>query len=111
MSLLIEVEKIREQHLKNYKMALLELIENNTKTLIQEDILSLLRKPPLDSMDLIKSKLIQFSKKSLTILDIEALNQLIVDYRKMLVASFQNIGDDRILKLSQIVDNFQPKNE
>ena len=51
-----ELKKIKIQHIDNYKKAILENIKNNTNVLVDEDIKSLLKTPPLDSMDLIKAK-------------------------------------------------------
>ena len=48
-----ELKKIKIQHIDNYKKAILENIKNNTNALVDEDIKSLLKTPPLDSMDLI----------------------------------------------------------
>ena len=45
---LIGVEELERQHLETYKYAVLELISNNTKILLTEDITSLLKQPPLD---------------------------------------------------------------
>ena len=55
--------KIKQQHIDNYKKAVIENIKNNTNVLIDEDILSLFRRPPLDSMDSIKMKLLTLAKK------------------------------------------------
>ncbi len=107
----MEVEKLKQQHLESYKMAVLELIQNNTKTLIQEDITSLLREPPLDSMDLVKNKLLHYSKQASVVLDIDQLNPLVSNYRKKLVQSFQNIGEERISKLGKRVQEFHPLKE
>lgn len=105
---LIGVEELEKQHLDTYKNAILELVRNNTDTLIQEDITSLLKQPPLDSMDLIRNKLVMLSKRSGLILDTEALNHLLLEYRGDLVSSFSDLLDDRILKLSKIVQDFSP---
>ena len=95
---LIEVEELEKQHLESYKNAVLELISNNTETLLSEDIASLLKQPPLDSMDLIRSKLVSLSKRSQVILDTEAVNGLLQKYRHHLVDSFSDILEDRISK-------------
>ena len=58
-----EVEELKRQHLNTYKNATKEIVNNNTKSLVEGDIISLVKKPPLDSMDLIKSKLISLEKK------------------------------------------------
>ena len=57
------LEEFKKQHLENYRQAIMEIIRNNTDVLVNEDIMSLLRKPPLDSMDLIKSKYLDLAKK------------------------------------------------
>ena len=57
------LEEFKKQHFDNYKQAILEIIRNNTDVLVNEDIMSLLRKPPLDSMDSIKSKYLDLAKK------------------------------------------------
>ena len=46
-----EKEKIKLQHIESYKKAIIETIKNNTNSLIDDDIMSLIKKPPLDSMD------------------------------------------------------------
>lgn len=107
--ILIGVEEIEKQHLENYKNAIFELIKNNTETLVREDIISLLKQPPLDSMDVIRNRLVTLSKKYGIILDTEMMNQLLVNYRSKVVDSFFSIGDDRIEKLNKIVDSFLPK--
>ena len=43
----IEVEEFKKQHFANYKQAIIENIKKNTSTLVDEDIMSLLKKPPL----------------------------------------------------------------
>ena len=57
------LEKFKLQHQNNYKKALLENIKNNTTVLFNDDISSLLKKPPLDSMDLLKKKFLDIAKK------------------------------------------------
>ena len=63
------LEEFKKQHLENYRQAIMEIIRNNTDVLVNEDIMSLLRKPPLDSMDLIKSKYLDLAKKNKVVLD------------------------------------------
>ena len=58
-----DIEKIKTEHVENYKKALIETINNNTNALFDEDIASLLKTPPLDSMDVIKSKFLDLAKK------------------------------------------------
>ena len=43
-----ELEKLMQQHVENYKKAVLEIVNNNTNSLIDNDIIFLIKKPPLD---------------------------------------------------------------
>ena len=52
-----DLDYLKKQHIMNYKNTALQKILNNNNSLFDEDIMSLLKKPPLESMDLIKSKL------------------------------------------------------
>ena len=47
-----------------------------------EDINALIKKPPLDSMDLIKSKFLDLAKRNKIILNTEELSKLLDNYRK-----------------------------
>lgn len=71
------LEEFKRQHLQTYKKAVEEIIKNNTKALIDEDICSLIKQPPLDSMDSVKNKLISLAKKEKLILNTEKLNSLV----------------------------------
>ena len=75
------LKQLKRQHIDNYKNAIIDIITNNTNVLVDEDIMSLLRKPPLDSMDLIKSKFLDLAKKNSTILNTEELSNLLDNYR------------------------------
>jgi hypothetical protein len=75
------LEEIKEQHLTNYKKAVEEIIRNNTDVLVEEDIMSLLKKPPLDSMDTIKIKFLDLAKRQKIVLDTNALDKVINNYR------------------------------
>ncbi len=108
MFILIGVEELEKQHLETYKNAILELIRNNTDTLITEDIISLLKQPPLDSMDSIRNKLFNLSKQFEVILDKEAVDNLLSQYRGQLVETFSSIGGERVQKLNKLVQDFSP---
>ena len=79
------IEELKLNHFKNYRNALIENVRNNTNVLVDEDIMSLLKKPPLDSMDLIKSKFLDLAKKSKVILNTENLNSILDKYREDMV--------------------------
>ncbi len=108
---MLEVEELEKQHLETYKSAILELIRNNTNILIEEDITSLLKRPPLDSMDFVRNKLVCFSKQCGIILDTDGLNSLLQDYRSKLVDSFSDLLIDRIEYFSKTVSEFVPKKD
>ena len=75
------IKNIKKQHVDNYRNAILENIKNNTKVLIQEDIMSLIRKPPLDSMDSIKVKFLDLAKRNKIVLNTDELSKMVDKYR------------------------------
>ena len=90
------LELFKKQHLDNYKKALLEIIQNNTKILIEEDILSLFKKPPLDSMDYLKCKILEIAKRNKIIVDVDCLEKYLDQYRKSFQKSFSLIKKNRV---------------
>ena len=70
-----EIEKIKIQHFESYRKAILCNLENNSNTLFNEDIYSLIKKPPLDSMDNIKKKFLEISKKNDIVLNNDKLKK------------------------------------
>ena len=75
-------EELKKQHFNSYKETLLSIIENNTNILVNEDIKSLIKKPPLDSMDVLRNKLLDLSKKNKIVLNTEELSKLLEKYQK-----------------------------
>ncbi len=106
-----DLETIEKQHLNTYKNAVKEIIYNNTKSLVEGDIISLIKKPPLDSMDTIKMKLLSLAKKENQILNTKELEILISDYRENLSNSLMDLTKMRIDELINIIDKFEPKRE
>ncbi len=104
------LEKIKMQHFETYKSAILESIRNNTNVLTDEDITSLLKKPPLDSMDVIKSRFLTLAKKNKIILNTESLSKILDEYRKNLQKCINKIKKLRTDNLIIIVQNFDNKN-
>lgn len=99
------LEEFKKQHFDNYKQAILEIIRNNTDVLVNEDIMSLLRKPPLDSMDLIKSKYLDLAKKNKVVLDTVKLDELLEGYRKVVIKCCDEVKEIRVKALDNIVKN------
>jgi len=106
-----DVTALKKQHLDNYKKAVLEIVTNNTSSLVNEDIMSLMKTPPLDSMDLVKTKLLTLAKKNKIILNTENLTKLINNYRKNLMSEFLDIGNNRLKQLKNEVEKFNPQKE
>lgn len=105
------LKKFKEQHLENYKSAILEIITNNTNVLVDEDIMSLIKKPPLDSMDIIKSKFLDVAKKNKVVLDTESLDRMMDKYRKCLLKSCEDVRKLRLDFLVSIVNNYKFEKE
>ena len=61
----------------NYKNTALQKILNNNNSLFDEDIMSLLKKPPLESMDVILSKALKIAKEKAK--DVKAKAEELVD--------------------------------
>ena len=99
--------KFKEQHLNNYKLAILETIKNNTNVLVDEDLMSLIKKPPLDSMDVIKTKFLDLAKKNHIILNIEGLDHMMDKYRKDLAKSGAVVKKERLDILNDLINSYK----
>ncbi len=105
------IDKFKQQHFDNYKNAILDSIINNTNALTEEDIMSLMKKPPLDSMDLIKVKFLELAKKNKIILNTEYLSELLSEYRNNLQKCIKKVKKIRIDELSGKVNSYQNSTE
>ena len=105
----LTVEDLKKQHFNSYKETLLNIIENNTNILVNEDIKSLINKPPLDSMDVLKNKFLDLSKKNKIVLNTEELSKLLDDYRTSLSKVIDKIKKERVSILSKKVNSFKYK--
>ena len=101
------IEELKKNHIKSYKNALIENIKNNTNVLVDEDIMSLLKKPPLDSMDVIKSKFLDLAKKNKIVLNTENLNSIMDKYRDDLIKVCGDLKKIRIDSLNLKVEEFK----
>lgn len=101
------LEELKKNHFDNYKNALMENVKNNTNVLVDEDIMSLLKKPPLDSMDFVKSKFLDLAKKNKIILNTEHLNDMMDKYREDLILVCSKLKKIRIDGLNNKIKDFQ----
>ena len=95
-----------KQHYDNYKNAILELIDNNTSVLF-DDILLLIKKPPLDSMDSVRNRFLEVSKKYKVVINTEELNKFLDYYRQQMLSSFEEIKMMRLKSLNNLVNSFK----
>ncbi len=102
------LKDIKKQHIDNYKKSLLEIVTNNTIALV-DDIKSFLVKPPLDSMDVIRSKMISVAKKNKIVLDTEELDNVLISYRTDVLKCCDKIMKMRIDSFSKIINDYDFK--
>lgn len=93
-----------KQHEDTYRQAILDNIKNNTDVLVDQDIVSLLKKPPLDSMDLIRTKFLDLAKKNKIVLNTEELGVLLDNYREFILGCCEEIKNIRVVALDSVVE-------
>ncbi|MBR2828699.1 MAG: hypothetical protein IKE70_05660 [Bacilli bacterium] len=96
---------LKKQHYDNYQKSLYDLIDNNTNRFIDEDLMSLVKQPPLDSMDVLKTKIIDIGKKYKVLVQLEVLEKFLREYRESFLESFEKIRKNRRDSLNKIVNN------
>ena len=101
----------KKQHVENYKKALIDIVHNNNKRLLDEDILSLIKKPPLDSMDTIKTKLIVLAKTERIILEGGSVDKVVSTYRQRLSDDMVDLLDNREEKFISKINDFSPSRD
>ena len=106
-----ELEKLMQQHVENYKKAVLEIVNNNTNSLIDNDIIFLIKRPPLDSMDQIKTKFLALAKKEKIILDTNNLDKMICNFRKDVIHKLETIKKIRIDEITAIINSININEE
>lgn len=102
-----QYEKLQKQHFDSYKKALLDIVENNTNVLVNEDIKSLLKKPPLNSMDVISTRFLSLAKKNSIILNTDNLVNIIDKYHTFLLKCCDEIKTKRITFLNNIINSYK----
>ncbi|MBR6136709.1 MAG: hypothetical protein IKQ06_00980 [Bacilli bacterium] len=100
----MENEDLKKQHEDTYRKAILDNIKNNTDVLVDQDIVSLLKKPPLDSMDLIRTKFLDLAKKNKIVLNTEELGVLLENYREYVLGCCDEIKNIRVVALTSVVE-------
>ena len=99
------VQDFKQQHFQSYQTAVYDTIENNTMVLV-EDFLSLMKKPPLDSMDTLKVRLLDLAKKYQIVFNTESLDHRLEEYRKDLSSCCDQIVLLRKEKLNHLFSKY-----
>lgn len=102
-----QLHEIKKQHWDSYKSALIEIVENNTNVLVNEDIKLLFKKPPLDSMDTISSKYLSVARKNNVVLNFDNLKEIINNYREYLLKICEKIKKCRLNYLFLKINDFK----
>ncbi len=89
-----------KQHEDNYRDSIKAIISNNTISLVDQDLASILNKPPLDSMDNLRIKLLDLAKKNKFVLNTENLDSLLDKYRSYILKCCDVIRKERINSLN-----------
>lgn len=102
----ISIEELKKQHFDNYKKSIIEIINNNSSILVEKDIVSLLDRPPLDSMDTLKLKFFDIAKKNELLVNSESIDKYLEEYRTNLLKLGSKIKDIRTSYLIDKVNNY-----
>ena len=102
-----ETLKLKQQHFNSYKKSVKDIIMNNSYLLVKEDLASLIKKPPLDSMDIIKNKFISIAKKNKLKVNNEVLEDILNKYRKNILYELDSIIDDRFNYYMKVIDKYK----
>lgn len=100
------IEEYQKVHKENYIKVIQELIKNNTSAFIHDDMFPLFDKPPLDSMDMIRNKLLSLAKEYKVVLQTENLIKMMDHYQKAMKEEIKIIGKYREKNLLQYLNNF-----
>lgn len=106
-----ELENIKKQQFDNYILAVKEIVINNTKSLMEDDISSLIKEPPLRSMDTINNKFLDIAKTYKIVVDNDNSQKIIANFRNKLLEDLDKIGDMRKKPILDSIDKFNPSKE
>ena len=84
-------EELLEQHLSIYLNSIEELIKNNSYSLVEDDLLPLFKKPPLETMDTIKQKMLSLGKHYHVIINTEQLDRALEEYRNSMQKKIKSL--------------------
>ena len=102
-----DTKKLKQQHFDSYKKSVIDLITNNSNLLLKEDIASLIKKPPLNSMDRIKNKLVNVAKKNELVVDSEKLELYLEKYREDILKKLDVFIKNRVDYYYKVVNKYK----
>ena len=76
-----DIDVFKNKLIENYIKSIKECIKKNTNSLVMVDIVSIVEKPPLDSMDVIKNKFLELARRNKVIVNIDIISSLLEKYR------------------------------
>ena len=100
-----DIDDFRNKHIENYIKSINECIKKNTDSLVMVDIISIVEKPPLDSMDVIKNKFLELAKRNKVIVNIDIISSLLEKYRNDLASCCDDLMIFRNEYLLSLVSN------
>lgn len=86
-----DIDDYKNKLIDNYIKSIKECIKKNTNSLVMVDIISIIEKPPLDSMDVIKNKFLELAKRNKVIINIDIISSLLESYRNNLATCCDDI--------------------
>ena len=86
-----DIDDFKNKLIENYIKSIKECIKKNTNSLVMVDIISIIEKPPLDSMDVIKNKFLELAKRNKVIVNIDIISSLLENYRNNLASCCDDI--------------------
>lgn len=105
------LEKYQKQHDQNYHDAVIDTIRDNNAILVEEDLIPLFKKPPLDSMDVLKSKILGVAKDTGVILSLEELEHMMEQYRSDMIEHVKEAGTFRKEQIEKKINDIFFKKE
>ena len=94
-------EELLEQHLSIYLNSIEELIKNNSYSLVEDDLLPLFNKPPLETMDTIKQRMLSLGKHYHVIINTEQVDRALEEYRNSMqkkIKTLKKYREDYLIK-------------
>mgnify|MGYP004518326275 FL=1 len=99
-------DDILKQHKQIFVEASRELVINNTLSLVEDDIIKGVITPPLDTMDLIKQRILNIAKNNKIILKTDSFNKYLNNYKSSLSEYFHEFGKKRQDFICNYLDKF-----